>query len=381
VKVGIVVPFSWSYWGGVVEHAENQAQALIDLGHEARVIIGNDPPGRLTHTLHPREGRHGAVPDYVIPVGRTVIIPANGSLSNICLSPQAMRRMNRAFARERFDVLHVHEPLAPILSLYALAAKPCPVVVTAHSSGGRMYAWGRRLWHVLASRIDYRIAVSDRARAASEPNIGGPFEILPNGVVLPDDPDPEGRESHVAFVGRHEQRKGLPVLLRAWADIHRATGARLRLMGADPLAVSLLMRRLGVGTDGIDILGIVTAEMRTAELRRAKVLAAPAIGGESFGLVLAEAFATATPVVASDIPGYREVAGPETGVLVPPDDPSVLASALVGLLTDEPRRRALGERARDVAEERFGWTVLARRLLEIYASLTGLPAHLEAVPA
>ncbi len=87
MKVGIVVPFSWSYWGGVVEHAENQAQTLMRLGHDVRIIIGNDPPGRLTRSLHPREGRHGELPAHVIPVGRTVIIPANGSLSNICLTP------------------------------------------------------------------------------------------------------------------------------------------------------------------------------------------------------------------------------------------------------------------------------------------------------
>jgi phosphatidylinositol alpha-mannosyltransferase len=372
VKVGIVVPFSWSYWGGVVEHAENQARALIDLGHDARIIIGNDPPGRLTHTLHPREGRHGALPDFVIPVGRTVIIPANGSLSNICLTPQAMRRMKRAFAREQFDVLHVHEPLAPILSLYALAAKPCPIVVTAHSSGGRWYAWGRRFWHVLAPRIDYRIAVSEQARRASEPNIGGPFEIVPNGVALSPAPRLDGRDHHVVFVGRHEQRKGLPVLLHAWPEVHRRTGARLRLMGADPLAVRLLLRRAGAKTDGIDILGVVTAETRTAELLRAKVLASPAVGGESFGLVLAEAFATATPVVASDIAGYREVASEEAGVLVPPGDTDALVQALVDLLENEDRRLTLGARAREIAEARFSWTSIATRLLDIYESVAGV---------
>ena len=100
MKIGIVVPFSWSYWGGVVEHAENQAKALMALGHDVRIIIGNDPPGRFTHLLHPREGRHGPVPDYVIPVGRTVIVPANGSLSNIVLSPSAIFEMRSArFAR------------------------------------------------------------------------------------------------------------------------------------------------------------------------------------------------------------------------------------------------------------------------------------------
>jgi phosphatidylinositol alpha-mannosyltransferase len=374
VKVGIVVPFSWSYWGGVVEHAENQARALMELGHDARIIIGNDPPGHLTRLLHPRAGRHGSLPDFVIPVGRTVIIPANASLSNICLTPQSMRRMKRAFARERFDVVHVHEPLAPILSQYALAAAPCPIVATCHSSGGRWWVWGYRFWHVLVPRIDYRIAVSEAARRAAEPYIHGPFEIIPNGVVLPEKPDPGGRLPHVAFVGRHEPRKGLHVLLRAWPEIHRRTGARLRLMGADPLAVRFLLRRLAVPDDGIDMLGVVTAEVRDAELASAKLLVAPAIGWETFGIVLTEALASATPVAASDIPGYREVADGQTGLMVPPGDPAALARAIVELLEDEPRRRALGARAREVAEERYSWRRIGARLLEIYGSLTGTPA-------
>jgi phosphatidylinositol alpha-mannosyltransferase len=373
VKIGVVVPFSWSYWGGVVEHAENQAKALIELGHEVRIVIGNDPPGRLTHLLHPRDGRHTPLPSYVIPVGRTVIAPANASLSNICLTPQAMPRLRRVFEREQFDVLHIHEPLAPVICLYTLVNHPCPVVATAHSSGGRWYTIGRMFWGVLAERIDYRIAVSEQARAAAEPNIGGPFEILPNGVALPPAADPGDRERRVVFIGRHEPRKGLHVLLRAWPSIAARTGARLRVIGADPLSARLLLRRLGVGEEehGIDILGVVPTETLVRELLGAKVLAAPAVGAESFGMVLTQAFAAATPVVASDIPGYREVASPETGILVPPGDPDALGDALVELLEDEPRRRRLGERGREVAEERYSWHRIATRLVEIYESLAG----------
>jgi phosphatidylinositol alpha-mannosyltransferase len=372
VKVGIVVPFSWSYWGGVVEHAENQARALIDLGHDARIIIGNDPPGALTRLLHPREGRHGDLPPYVIPVGRTVIVPAAASLSNVCLSPRSMARMSRTFLRERFDVVHVHEPTAPILSPYALAVAPCPVVATAHSSGGKWYPWGKRLWRALLPRIDHRIAVSEHARSVAEPFIGGPIEVIPNGVALPPaPPHPGGRALQVAYLGRHEQRKGLPTLLRAWPEIRRETGARLRLMGADPLAVRFLMRRMGLDADGIDVLGIVTAERRDAELAQSALLAAPALGAESFGMVLTEAFAAATPVVASNIPGYREVVAPDTGVLVPPGDPQSLASAVAALLRDEPRRVELGTRARAVAEQRYSWPAIAARLLDIYGDLTG----------
>ena len=382
MKVGIVVPFSWSYWGGVVEHAENQARTLMELGHDARILIGNDPPGLASRLLHPRAGRHEEPPPFVIPVGRTVIVPANFSLSNVCLTPQSMLRMKRAFARERFDVVHVHEPFVPILSLYALEGAPCPIVATCHAAGGRWWKWGKRFWgQPLEDRIDYRIAVSEPARAAAAAFIDGPFEVIPNGVALPERPSAGGRESHVVFLGRHEPRKGLPVLLRGWPEIHRRTGARLRLMGADPLAVRFLLRRLAVPDAGIDILGVVTAEVRDAELARAKVLVAPSIGSESFGMVLTEAFAAATPVVASDIPGYREVATPDTGIPVPPGDVEALVAATVSLLEDEPRRSALGQRAREIAEERYAWDRIVGRQLEIYAGLTGRPVGAEVVAA
>jgi phosphatidyl-myo-inositol alpha-mannosyltransferase len=381
VKVGIVVPFSWSYWGGVVEHAENQARTLMELGHEARLVMANDPPGIASRLLHPRPGRHGEPPPYVIPVGRTVIVPANSSLSNVCLTPQSIVRMRRAFRRERFDVVHVHEPLVPIISLCALEAAPCPLVVTCHAAGGRWWQWGPRFWGSLIRRIDYRIAVSEQARGVAERWIGGPFEVIPNGVALPERPPIGGRDHTVVFLGRHEPRKGLPVLLRAWPDVHRRTGARLRLMGADPLAARFLLRRLAVADDGIDILGVVTAEVRDAELARAKLLIAPATGSESFGMVLTEAFAAATPVVASDIPGYREVATPDAGVLVPPDDVGALTESIVSLLDDEPRRAAFGGRAREIAEERYSWQRIVRRQLEIYAELTATQVGTEVFAA
>jgi phosphatidylinositol alpha-mannosyltransferase len=145
--------------------------------------------------------------------------------------------------------------------------------------------------------------------------------------------------------------------------------------------VGFLLRRLAVPDAGIDILGVVTTEVRDAELMRAKVLVAPAIGSESFGMVLTEAFAAATPVVASDIPGYREVATPDTAVQVPPGDVRALVEASVALLEDEPRRSRLGERAREVAEECYSWERIVRRQLEIYSGLTGKPAAAEVVAA
>jgi phosphatidyl-myo-inositol alpha-mannosyltransferase len=375
VKIGIVVPFSWSFWGGVPEHADHQARTLHGLGHDARIIMGHDPPGRLTKMLHPREGRHERPPPYVIPVGRSVIIPANGSLSNVILTPQSMTRMLRTFERERFDVVHVHEPLAPILSPFALAQAPAPIVTTSHAAGEslRWYAIARRAFDVLVDRIDVKLAVSERAREVALRFLGGPIEVVPNGVVIPPAADLGGRLPHVVFIGRNEPRKGLPILLRAWPRVAAATGARLRVVGADPLSVRWLMRRHGLSDANVDLLGSIPEEALTEELLRASALAAPSIGRESFGMVLTRAFGCGTPAVASDIDGYRDVASPETAVLVPPGAVDALAAALIELLADEPRRLRLGEAARRVAQERYAWELIGRRLVDIYDGLLVAP--------
>jgi phosphatidyl-myo-inositol alpha-mannosyltransferase len=372
VKIGIVVPYSWSFWGAVVEHAELKAAALRRRGHDVRLVMGNDPPGSFTRVLHPRLGRHDEPPPEVIPVGRSVIVPANGTLPNIVLSPRTVGRVRRALAREQFDVLHLHEPLTPAICVATLAMARCPIVATFHASGTLRWASiAKPIWGFLIDRIDHRIAVSEAARASAARHFPGDYELIPNGVLIPERAEPGGREHHVVFVGRHEARKGLQVILRAWPEIHRRTGARLRVIGAEPLAVGLLLARLRVPGDGIDILGFLSQEDLTDELLRAKALVAPSLGGESFGMVLTRAFACATPVVASDIPGYRGVMEPTAGVLVPPGDRRALADAVEQLLADEPRREALGRGARELAEAKYSWDDIAGRLTEIYERLVG----------
>ncbi|HWB23697.1 MAG TPA: glycosyltransferase family 4 protein [Gaiellaceae bacterium] len=367
MKIGIVVPFSWSYWGGVVEHSENQADALRARGHEVKILMGNDPAGYLTRLLHPRSGRHGDLPPNIIPVGRSVVVPANGSLPNIVLSPRSIPRVREVLAEEQFDLVHLHEPMTPAICVAALSFAKCPIVATWHANGD--LAWMRpalRAWGFLADRIDARIAVSQFSARSAERWLGGEYEIVPNGVVVPEHADAKNREHHVVFIGRHDARKGLSVLLRAWPEIRQRTGARLRVIGCDPLQYSLLQARLRVETDGIDVLGIVTNEVRTAELASAKLFVSPALGGESFGLVLVESFATATPVVASDIPAFAAVATSDASVLVPPGDVSALAEAVIGVLEDEPRRVEMGNAGRALALERYAWGDVARRLEEIY---------------
>ena len=372
MKVGIVVPYSWSFWGAVVEHAELQAETLRRLGVETRTIMGNDPPGQFTRALHPRIGRDGPPPPDVIPVGRSAIVPANASLPNIILGPRSVLRIKRTLEREQFDLLHLHEPLTPVLSIGTLALARTPVVATFHASGD--LGWtrlGMPVWGFLLERIDARIAVSEQARASAQRYAPGEYEVIPNGVLIPPTADPSNREHRIVFVGRQEARKGLPVLLRAWPEIRRRTGARLRVIGADPLAVRLLLARARVPEEGIDVLGFLSQERLSEELLAAKAMAAPSLGGESFGMVLTRAFAAALPVVASDIDGYRDVMTPETGLSVPPGDPAALANALVELLEDEDRRCRLGLAARRIAEERYSWDEVGRQILGVYERVLG----------
>jgi phosphatidylinositol alpha-mannosyltransferase len=376
VKVAIVVPYSWSFWGGVVDHAEQQLLALRALGVDAWLVMGNDPPGSFTHLLHPGLGRHVDPPDYVLPVGRSVIVPANGSLPNIVLSPPSIGRVKRILQRGGFDVIHVHEPMTPTIAVAALATWRGPTVGTFHASGD--LGWMRLatpVWGFLADRIDRRVAVSEQAEVTARRWLGGEYTIVPNGVFVPEQADPSARENRVVFIGRHEARKGMQVLLRAWPEIHRRTGARLRLVGADPLAVRLIMSREKVPDEGIDILGVLSDDALTDELLAAKTLVASSLGGESFGMVLTRALACAVPVVASDIPGYRAVVDPDIGVLVPPGDHAALAAAVIDVLADEPLRQRRGLAGRELVQHRYAWERIAGRLLEIYEEVV------ERVPA
>jgi phosphatidylinositol alpha-mannosyltransferase len=230
------------------------------------------------------------------------------------------------------------------------------------------------VWGFLADRIDHRIAVSEMAMTSAQRWLPGDYEIVPNGVLIPEHADPAGRENRLVFAGRHEARKGLHVLLHAWPEIRRRTGASLRVIGADPLRVRLLMTRLRLPDDGIEVLGFLDQDRFTEELLSAKALIAPSLGGESFGMVLTRAFACATPVVASDISGYRDVMTPETAVAFPAGDEAALVDAIELLLADEPRREQMGAAARALAQERYSWDAIARRLVGIYDGVASGPA-------
>jgi phosphatidylinositol alpha-mannosyltransferase len=261
----------------------------------------------------------------------------------------------------------MHEPMTPTPCIATLAVCTAPMVGTFHANGD--LGWmkvGKPVWGFLAERLDRRIAVSEMARSSAESWLPGDYEIVPNGVLIPSHADPADRENRIVFGGRIDQRKGLPVLLRAWPAIRERTGARLSVCGADPLRVRLLINRLRIDDDGIDVRGFLPQEEYTAELLRAKVLVAPSLAGESFGIVLVRALGCATPVVASDIPGYRDVMTPETCVAFPPGDVDALVDAVTDLLEDEPRRERMGAAGRELAQANYAWEAIARRLVDIY---------------
>ena len=311
-------------------------------------------------------GRHDTPPPGVISVGRSVIVPANDSLPNIILSPGVYPRMKRILERERFDLIHVHEPMTPAIAVIALALARCTTVATFHASGNLGWMWGgMKLWGQLLDRLDARIAVSERARDSVARWAPAHYEIVPNGIIIPDRVEAGGRENKLVFIGRHDPRKGLLTLLQAWPGIRRRTGATLKVIGADPLSVRLLLARHRLHEDGLDLPGFLSEEELTAELSSAKMLVAPSLGGESFGMVLTRAYACSTPVVVSDIPGYREVFDERAGLIIPPGDAEALERAAIALLEDESRRRAMGVAAREAAKQ-YDWRGIAARLLSIY---------------
>jgi phosphatidylinositol alpha-mannosyltransferase len=329
MRVGLVCPYSWSVPGGVQSHVAGLARALGALGVDAEVLAPADAPE-----------------DGVLPLGRSIPIPSNGSVQRVALSPAAAARTARAVRGRGYDVVHVHEPMLPAVSLTALAAARVPVVATFHMYRQALlwYAVFAPLARAAVRRADALLAVSPAAAEYARRGTGREPEVVPNGIDVDAFAAPESgrRGNRILFIGRDEPRKGLPVLREAHARLRRP--GELRLVGPN-----------GRVPDG---------ELRR-ELARADVLVAPSLRGESFGIVLVEAMAAGVPVVASDIPGYREVLPGSAGVLVPPGDAGALADAIDALLGDAERRARLGAAGRREAG-RYAWPRVAERTLAVY---------------
>ncbi len=312
------------------------------------------------------------MPDYLLPLGRTVGISSNGAISNLSLSPAGgVFAIRRELREGRYDVAHIHEPVAPLVGWNAALGARVPAVGTFHAYSTKAVpnhiasAFGARR---VLNRLSARIAVSEAAAWTGRRWFGGNYEIVPNGVdvdAAPAGPKQRSDELRVLFVGRPEERKGLPILLTAFDALVEHVPSRLTVIGAQRedvlryLPDSETMRC-------IDVRGRVSGERLWQELHEADVLCAPSLSGESFGMVLTEAFAAGTPVIASAIAGYSDVVSDGLdGVLVPPGDPQRLAEELQRAHHEPERLAAMGEEARRSAQ-RYAWPRVADRVTEVY---------------
>jgi phosphatidyl-myo-inositol alpha-mannosyltransferase len=371
MRIAIVSPYSWTYGGGVNRHVEALANELLRGDHHVRVLAPSDPPGRVSRTLHRQEPTERPHPDFLIPLGRTVGIGANGAVSNVSVFPDAVTSMRRELRAGRFDVVHVHEPPAPILSWDACSFSGAPVVGTFHAYSTK--ALPNHMANLLGAQRKFnqlhaRIAVSKAAAWTGRRWFGGEYEIIPNGVDISGPVHTErepGEELRVLFVGRAEERKGLPVLLSAFEALVEHVPSSLTAIGVEEQDV---MRYVGDPSVArhIDARGHVSDDELWQALGEADILVAPSLAGESFGMILTEAFAAGTPVIASDIAGYADVVTDGVdGVLVPPADAQRLAEELQGMYLQPARREEMGVAALESAK-RYAWPAVAARVENVY---------------
>jgi phosphatidyl-myo-inositol alpha-mannosyltransferase len=384
MRIALVSPYSWTYPGGVTRHIEALAESFISDGHHVRVLAPYDPADVVSAALHRGAGPQPLeAPDYLVPLGRTVGFKANGAVSNLSITPYGVATLHKELRSGRFDVVHVHEPVAPLTGWVASDWTRLPLVGTFHSfsdsrfSNGLANAMGARR---VLNRLHVRIAVSEAAAWTGRRFFGGHYRVIPNGVhvdpsvleraVLQAGCRAEGDDGlRIVFVGQAVERKGLPLLLRAFEALREHIPCELTVIGPTREELAPLL----VDDRGVRALGKVDDERKAAELQRADVLCAPSLRGESFGMVLTEAFAAGTPVIASDIAGYRDVVRDGVdGVLVAPADAQALAEALRDLY-EEPQRRAEMARAAAAEVERFAWPRVAAEVLTAYEDAIATP--------
>jgi len=354
VRVGVICPYSLTIPGGVQGQVLGLGRSLRAMGHQVSVLGPCDGPP-------PDAG--------VVPLGKSIPTAANGSVAPIAPDVSAQLRTIRALRDEAFDVLHLHEPLAPGPTLTAILFKNAPTIGTFHAAGGSAaYRWFKPFVRGLARRLDARCAVSEDARRMAADALGGDYTVLFNGIEVERfakaTPWPSDGPT-VFFCGRHEPRKGLSVLLEAMKILPREVRLWVGSDGPD----TVLLRAATAGDDRVEWLGRISDGEKAARLRGADVFCCPSVRGESFGVVLLEGMASQTPIVASDLPGYRNVArAGRDALLVAPDDPPALAEALRRVLTDTDLSGALVASA-EVRANGFSMDRLAEHYAEMYRAI------------
>jgi phosphatidylinositol alpha-mannosyltransferase len=364
MRIGIACPYSWDVPGGVQQHIRDLAESLIELGHDVSVIAPADEDRPL--------------PPYVVPAGGAVPVPYNGSVARLAFGPLSANRVRRWLRDGAFDVLHVHEPSVPSLPLLACWVASGPIVATVHTAmrKSRWLLASQPVLRTALEKINGRIAVSEAARSTFVEHLGGDAVLIPNGVATrryrhaePLDGWPADGGA-IGFLGRmDEPRKGLAVLLRAFELLAPARpGLRLLIGGTGDvdeargrLPEELRMRAV--------FLGELSEEDKVRLLHSVDVFCSPNTGGESFGIVTAEAMAAGLPIVASDIPAFRDVLrGGQAGELFAAGDPGDLARVAARLLDDPARRAELSVAALD-AVAGYDWGTVAQSVLNVYETV------------
>jgi len=366
LRVGLVCPYSWEVPGGVQAHVRDLALALMGRGHEVSVLAPADSDAVP------------AWPDWVVPAGRAVPVPFNGSVARLLFGPVALARVRRWLADGRFDVLHVHEPTVPSLSLLACLNAAGPVVGTFHMSNqrSRTMAAAHAVLQPTLEKIAARIAVSEPARRTLVEHLGGDAILIPNGVAvgrfaaaapLPGWP---GADGALGFLGRFDEpRKGFGVLAAAMGLLV-SERPRLRLLVGGPGDQAAALESMPPAVrKRVTMLGSLSDTDKARMLRSVDLYVAPNIGGESFGIILTEAMAAGTAVIASDLEAFRRVLDDGAcATLVPPGDPDALATGIAALL-DDPAGRAAAARAAAESVRRYDWSTVAGDIVAVYETV------------
>ncbi|MFD7443007.1 glycosyltransferase family 4 protein [Streptomyces sp. NPDC059909] len=379
MKIGIVCPYSWDVPGGVQFHIRDLAEHLIRVGHEVSVLAPADDDTPL--------------PPYVVPAGRAVPVPYNGSVARLNFGFLSAARVRRWLHDGTFDVIHIHEPASPSLGLLTCWAAQGPIVATFHTSNPRSRAMiaAYPILQPALEKISARIAVSEYARRTLVEHLGGDAVVIPNGVDVDffarAEPRAEwqsegarnsvegggGRRAGgtIGFIGRiDEPRKGLPVLMKALPKI-LAERPETRLLvagrGDEKEAVESLPKEM---RSRVEFLGMVSDEDKARLLRSVDVYVAPNTGGESFGIILVEALSAGAPVLASDLDAFAQVLDQgAVGELFTNEDADALAAAALRLLGDPARREELRSKG-SAHVRRFDWSTVAADILAVYETVT-----------
>lgn len=368
MKIALVSPYDYTVPGGVTKHIFCLDKHLRRLGHEVKILA-------------PCSGK-GALEEHIISVsGNVISVPFSGSKARITLSPRIYRRVKKILQQERFDIVHIHEPPAPVLPLIVLRHSKSVNVGTFHAYRDSYagYKYGKRIFKLLYEKLDGKIVVSPAVREYLSRYFPGEYVVIPNGIDLERfGAQVESLSKYAAggpnilFVGRLEKRKGFKYLLRAFPYVKEEfPGARLLVVGAydkgDKAPYVYFVRRKRLR--GVRFIGYVPDEELPRYYRSCDLFCAPSTGFESFGMVLLEAMASGVAIVASDIAGYRTVLTNEVeGLLVEPENEIALAQAIIRLLKEPELRREMGEKGRARAEG-YSWVKVTQQIVDYYREL------------